>query len=124
PRVQIFLGDPAAGGQVLLDKTVTVGHSAPASVAISATLDTTGLLGPQQVVVLIDPDQVTRDGNRANNRAQATLTINADTKPDLSITDSDLSTTPAPPPSQSSVTLRAVVHNNRTVAATGAHIAF
>jgi subtilase family serine protease len=122
-RVQIYLGDPATGGQVLLDQIITLAPATAPAVTLSTTVDTTALLGPQKIVVLVDPQQLVTDGNRTNNRVDVPFTVNADTKPDLTIARSDL-TTPVYISAESTVSIAAVVHNLRTVAATGVHVVF
>jgi subtilase family serine protease len=119
--VRFFEGDPTGGGTQIGADISRTNLSGNTSFTASVTWDTTNKPGSTSIYVQVDPTDVISELNEINNLAYKTVSVTKAYRPDLAITDSDLSLSPSGgvSPGQT-VQVKGTVSNLRNYAASGA----
>jgi flagellar hook assembly protein FlgD/Tol biopolymer transport system component len=108
-QVMYFIDDPGAPFEIA---TQTVDIPAGATVTSQATWRANRAGVNMPLAVQVDPFNTFTEISKTNNKASATLTVNADTRPNLSVSYKDLSIAPVPVNQGGNATLTIVVKND------------
>ncbi len=73
--VRFYLGDPASGGILISEQRIYTILDLGQSATVTASLDTTGLAGQQNIYVIIDPANAITESREDDNAASKTLFI-------------------------------------------------
>ncbi len=120
--VEFFNGDPRLGSPAIGVAQTVPEIAAGASGQATVQFDTSGLIGPQLIVVFADRGNQIRESDESNNAAAKTLNLGG--QPDLELTASDLSAGTPTVANPEQVELVARVRNIGTAAANSVVVPF
>ncbi|MDR0770141.1 MAG: hypothetical protein LBE75_02940 [Burkholderiales bacterium] len=110
-EVAFYAGIPNEGGIEIAERIVVNALASGESIEVTGTWEYLDRETNQFIYVVIDPDQVVADPNRANNHAFVVLEIV--TLPDLAVGNGDITASPALPKPGDSVRISARISNLR-----------
>jgi len=109
-KVSFYEGDPDHGG-ILIDSitkpTIDVGIDSVAAI----NWNTSGKSGRSYIHVIVDPQNLIEEANENNNAALLSIDVAEPTKPDLTVTASDLVFSNMNPREGDALELKATIHN-------------
>lgn len=108
--VSFYDGNPQNGGTLI--GSVTIPNIAAGATALSSvTWNTFDQSGRNYIHVIIDPQNLITESNESNNSSLISTDVTVPTKPDLAITNSDITFSNNNPKAGELLTVNAVVHN-------------
>lgn len=108
-KVEFFNRDPRLGGTALgTVQTIPLLPAGGSAVATTSFI-TTGMVGPEQIVVFVDRDNAINEVTKTNNAAAKILTVGG--MPDLAIAASDITLSNPNPKAFETVDLIVTIHN-------------
>ncbi len=123
-KLKFYIGDPSSGGDQLdIDKSLPAIDSG-ATRTSQFNLNTTGKTGDNEIFAVIDPFDTVDEINELNNTLSRMLTVQASTRPDLTLTSSDITFTPEKPAMGDLITISARIQNIRNTATTSVDVNF
>ena len=117
--VLFYLEDPAAGGQQigLAGSVYNIDPNSSLNTTLIVQFKTSGHLGSNRIFAVVDPAGAIDEISKTNNTLSKTLTVQASTRPDFTLSGSDITFSPDQPITGGSVAVTALVHNVRNTAA-------
>lgn len=124
-KLKFYLGDPSSGGeQIGIDLTIGTINPNATVTTTTITFNTAEKLGDNLIFAVIDPFNIVDEINEANNVLSRTLTVKASTRPDLTLTSSDISFNPPKPVMGDLITISARIRNLRNTPASNTEVNF
>jgi subtilase family serine protease len=124
-KLKFYRGDPSSGGeQIGLDQNIGNINPSAAYTTGSITFNTTDKPGDNQIYAVIDPFNSVDEINETNNTLSRTLTVKESTRPDLTLTSSDISFSPSKPATGDIITISARIWNLRNTPASNVTVSF
>lgn len=109
--VKLYNGNPGAGG-IQIGNTQTIsGIDANSQASLIFTFDTLGYAGTNVLYIAVDPVNAIIEANESNNTASFIIELAPPSKPDLTITSSDITFSSLNPKEGDTFTIQATVHN-------------
>lgn len=113
-NVDVYKGNPAAGGVKLGTASIPAGLGVNQVSTISVNWNAGSANGPTPLFAVVDPERLIAESDESNNQAFRFYFPAAGAAVDLSVADADLSATPAAPRPGENFTFRAMVRNPGT----------
>ncbi len=122
--IRFYLGDPDSGG-TQIETDINIPAISPRSVVIlSIPWDSTGHAGNNDIYVVIDPLNTVTEASELNNKAFRTIKVAAQTGPNLTVSQGDITFIPLAPNTGDTVTMRATIRNTGTADASNVYVEF
>jgi subtilase family serine protease len=124
-QLKFYLGDPSAGGeQIGTDRNIS--DIAPDATYITGNISfsTTDKLGDNEIYAVVDPFNTVDEINETNNTLMSILTVSESTRPDLTLTSSDITFDPEKPVLGDLITISAQIRNLKNIDASNVEVNF